>query len=221
VNTAATLPTFSVLTDYPIAADSLDHLHPLGTMQDNHTSPEFIADVQRHFGSRLSLLDLGCAGGQLVRDVLALGFPAVGIEGSDWSEKHGRPHWPELGGRNLFTADITKHFTVIDPNVGRFARQFRIITLWDVLEHIAEEDLPAVFENVLRHLEWPVGLFIGTISTAPSPHDGVDLHVTRRNEAWWRNRLADAGFVPVEGVVSHWVRGDGAMPFCVGLQGAN
>ena len=26
-------------TDHPVAIDSVDHLHPLGTIQDNHRSP--------------------------------------------------------------------------------------------------------------------------------------------------------------------------------------
>jgi hypothetical protein len=58
-------------------------------------------------------MDLGCSGGGLVFDFLLRGHTAVGIEGSDFSQKSQRAEWRLLNQCNLLTADITKPFQVI------------------------------------------------------------------------------------------------------------
>ena len=35
-----------VITEYPVALDSNDHLYPKGTSNDNHTDPIFIDEVE-------------------------------------------------------------------------------------------------------------------------------------------------------------------------------
>ncbi len=73
---------FRVETDFPVAYQSDDHLHPHGTIRDNSRNYRFNLRLYRMLGYRkdLSLLDLGCAGGGLVRSFLEDGFDAVGVE---------------------------------------------------------------------------------------------------------------------------------------------
>ena len=67
-----------VETEYKIAFESPDYIAPRGTKQDNNTNRAFVLLMNkllhREFPNiQLKFLDLGCAGGQLVRDFRDLG----------------------------------------------------------------------------------------------------------------------------------------------------
>jgi len=175
-----------VETEYKIALDSPDHIFPWGTKQDNSTNRSFILLINkllcREFpNTRLKFLDLGCSGGQLVRDFRDLGYISVGLEGSDYSLKHKRANWPLLAGKSLFTCDIAKPFEIKleDKNI-----KFHLITAWDVLEHIRREDLDNVFKNIINHLE-KGGYFIASTSSDSSMSEGLELHQTRMTNQEW------------------------------------
>ena len=202
-----------VITDYPIALDSPDHLHPHGTAHDNFRSPEFNSKLyaiiaHRNRFAELSLvkfriLDLGCAGGAFVNDCINDGHEAYGLEGSDYSLKANRPHWDTLAGKNLFTCDVSREFHLMTDYGASL--QFEAITAWELLEHIAEDRLDRLITNVTCHLRRR-GLFIGTIATEPSVatsdgrlttnlNDGVNLHQTIKPKDWWRQLFAKHGLL--------------------------
>lgn len=179
-------------TKHPVAYESLDHQKPWGTKQDNHTNKKFVtlmADWVRRGspGVTPGYLDLGCSGGQLVKDFRDLGWLAVGLEGSDYSLKHGRANWPALGRKNLFTCDITKPFKI---TARQQPARFHLVTMWEVLEHIHQKDLPQIFQNILAHLDRG-GYFVASTSSIPDVHDGVDLHQTQWTNQEWRRWLAE------------------------------
>jgi 2-polyprenyl-3-methyl-5-hydroxy-6-metoxy-1,4-benzoquinol methylase len=197
----------SIRTDYPIAADSLDHLHPCGTARDNSRHREWNRRLYQLIpAGSVRLLDLGCAGGGLVRSILHDGGLAVGVEGSDFSRVHGRAEWPIIPD-NLFTADITRPFELHRDGAPL---AFDVITAWDVLEHIEEAGLAGVLANVRDDLE-EGGFFTGSICQAPYLHDGVALHRTVRPRAWWRDRFERAGWRARPDLEAHfgdeWLRG--------------
>ena len=132
------------------------------------------------------LLDLGCSGGQLVKDFSEWGWLAVGLEGSDYSLRHRRANWADLAGKNLFTCDITRPFQI--ETRGHPAK-FDVITMWEVLEHIAEADLPQLFANILNHMEVG-GYFIASTTSVPDVQNGVDLHQTKWTNPQWRAMIA-------------------------------
>ena len=178
-------------TEHPVAYKSPDHLVPWGTKYDNSTHGKFILHMEDRIGrSTPSLtrrsMDLGCSGGGLVHDFLRLGWVAVGLEGSDFSLKHGRAHWPELANRHLFTCDIGKPFQVLDQGQPQVCD---LITMWEVLEHIRTEELPVLFANILKHLR-PGGYFVASTTSEPDFHDGIDLHQTKFTNSEWRAWLA-------------------------------
>lgn len=178
---------FKVESEHPVATESLDHKFPAGTKNDNSTSKKFVMEMQERLNSwNHSVLDLGCSGGQMVRDFIGIGWHGVGIEGSDYSRLHGRANWPELDGINLFTCDITKPFTVTHHMVsGGRPYEFGLITMWDVIEHISERDLYTVFDNVIKHLK-PGGIFVATTSEQSAKDNaGNELHVTRWSHDKW------------------------------------
>lgn len=180
--------TFTRETQHPVAFASPDHIAPKGTAVNNSTNKKFIlhmdAKLRREFGpaAALRMMDLGCAGGQTIVDFMTLGWQGVGLEGSDFSLKHRRANWAKLANTHLFTCDITKPYQVkLDGQPARF----HLITAWEVMEHIATEDLPAVFDNIVRHLE-PGGYFIASTTETSDIHQGLELHQTRWPNAEWR-----------------------------------
>jgi cyclopropane fatty-acyl-phospholipid synthase-like methyltransferase len=177
---------FYLETEHPIALDSLDHVYPLGTRMDNTTNLEFNKRVYALYpGKTISILDLGCAGGGMIKTFADDGHLAVGLEGSDYNLKNKRAAWA-TNPDNLMTCDVSKPFIL--HNGDRIPYQFDVITAWEFLEHIYEHNLPILFMNINNHLK-PDGLFIGSTTTSdPSAH-GVRHHVTRRDLKWWTERF--------------------------------
>jgi len=184
-------PQMRLETNHPVAFESPDHLMPWGTSRDNNTNKRFVTLLTRRVRQEFPnttwrYLDLGCSGGQLVKDFCDLGWVGIGLEGSDFSLKHRRANWATMAGTHLFTCDITKPFQL---NSSAAPARFHLITMWEVLEHIHERDLPQLFDNVIKHLE-PGGYFIASTSSTPDIHDGVDLHQTKWPNAQWRAMIA-------------------------------
>ncbi|MBU8540533.1 methyltransferase domain-containing protein [Falsiroseomonas tokyonensis] len=177
----------------PVAVDTDDHLFPWGAAQDNTRSPRFVAACERHFpGRALTFMDLGCSGGGLVLDFILRGHQAYGVEGSDAPQRAQRAEWRLLR-HNLFTGDITCPFA-LRPAPGAPPVACDVISAWEVMEHIADEDLPGLFANLHTHLK-PDGLFIGSIALGPddNPVTGARYHRTVQPQAWWRARFAELG----------------------------
>lgn len=180
--------TVKVITDYPVAFESPDHLAPKGTAENNSTNKKFILHMDQLLnkafsGQTLYCLDLGCSGGQMVKDFLDLRWGGVGLEGSDYSLKRKRANWRELGNRNLFTSDITKPFQI---EINESRAQFHLITAWEVMEHIGTPDLIQVFRNISDHLQ-PGGYFIASTTSTSDIHEGIELHQTQWENSQWRS----------------------------------
>jgi 2-polyprenyl-3-methyl-5-hydroxy-6-metoxy-1,4-benzoquinol methylase len=187
------MPALILHTQHPIAVDSLDHKYPTGTRKDNSTNPRFNARLYKLFpGQTISVLDIGCAGGGFVESVINDGHFAVGLEGSDFSRNTGRAAWPALDGKNLFCCDVTHPFT-LDAGDGE-PYQFDVVTAWVMVEHIEQPDLPAMWENIYRHLSQDGMFFVTTASTPSVPKPGIDLHRTRKSGVWWQAEIEAHGF---------------------------
>lgn len=185
-----------VETDHPIASESPDHLFPMGTRTDSSRNPRFVDKLGRFpraVEPDFAVLDLGCAGGGFVKDCLDRGWQAVGLEGSDYCKMRKRFEWATIPG-SLFTCDITKPFTVMDSAGAHAPRQicFDIVTTWEVLEHIAEPDLPQLADNVRRHLR-PDGLFVVSIRPFGGEILGVEHHQTVQPQPWWEATFRNLG----------------------------
>lgn len=183
-----------LVTDYPVAYKSLDHLYPHGTIRDNTRYPRFIEKCEELLRSDkpLSFLDLGCSGGGMVLEAALREHISMGLEGSDCSQKEQRAEWRLLGNR-LQTCDITKPFRL--ENIDGNLYLFDIITAWEVLEHIAEDDLTQLLSNIRNHLTTG-GYFVASIANWADvdPVSGVNWHVTCHPYEWWKNKFENAGF---------------------------
>ena len=183
-----------LISEYPVAYESLDHLYPHGTIRDNTRYPRFVEKCEEVLGKdgNLSFLDLGCSGGGMVLEAALRGHISMGLEGSDSSKKEQRAEWRLLGDR-LQTCDITKPFHLIEQSGT--VKKFDIITAWEVMEHIQEKDLPQMLENIKQHLS-NQGYFIASIANWEDidPQSGINWHVTLHEYDWWVKQFENAGF---------------------------
>ena len=188
--------TITVETENQVAVDSPDHIAPYGVVRDNSTDLDYINAVKSYFGkSELKVLDLGCAGGQLVADFIANGVIAVGLEGSTNAlEGAGALNWSEYLNKNLFFCDLTKPYQVQQDGKPM---KFDFVTSWEVVEHIAPEDLKDFFDYIKNHMSED-GVFCCSIALYPSygEVDGeqINLHQSMFNPAKWLNIIYENGF---------------------------
>lgn len=201
------LDSIFVETEAPIALESPDHLQPCGTAHDNSRNARFNAKLYQLYtdlGRPLRILDLGCSGGGFVRECIDDGCIAVGIEGSDYSARMARAEWGVLGGKFLFTADITKPFRVRAVWDGQPSMlSFDVITAWEVFEHIARKDVAAVCANIRSHLG-AAGLVILSICGEPHAVNGIELHQTVENRNWWLDAFRANGLYHQNQLVAYF-----------------
>ena len=178
----------TVKTNKSIALDSLDHLYPFGVVRDNNSKIEYIREVKQYFNDKkINVMDLGCAGGQIIVDHHLLGDLAVGLEGSsNVFMGAGKTNWNVLFNKNLFLCDITEAFD-IDFNNNLIL--FDYIQMWEVLEHIPENKLSVLFANINKHLKQG-GMFCGSIATYVCPSG---THVSIFPKEKWIQLFKDNG----------------------------
>ena len=194
---------FYISTDHPIALDSIDHISPLGTRKDNSVNLKFNEKLLRMIPHKpVSVLDIGCAGGGFVESLIGVGQIAIGIEGSNYSKKNNRAAWGTIP-EYLFTADARKPFVIFD--IYNQLVKFDVITAWEFFEHIEEDKISDVIENIQRHLK-PGGLLIASINT----HSESKYHPTAHEPGWWFEFFKWHGFELRSDLIAYfapdWVR---------------
>lgn len=157
-----------IKTNKSVAIDSPDHLHPAGCSNDNNSNSSYIQQIKTYFNNKkINVLDLGCAGGQIIVDHLNANDIGVGLEGSSHAlNGAGKSNWEKYYNKNLFLCDITEPFECLDDNGNVIT--FDVIQTWDILEHIPEQKLPQVLKNIFNHLKSD-GIFLGSISQQIDP----------------------------------------------------
>lgn len=190
----------TITAEAPVALDSNDHIYPDGIYLDNNVTPSFVNDVESFFQKKINFLDLGCAGGALVCELINRGHNAVGIDGSDHclvfrkeaadklgvEKPHGYDNWQKYGNQRLFTADITKDFQLFENGEPM---KFDLITAWDVMEHFYPERMDTFMEQVKKHLK-PDGYFIASIANFSLNKLDIEYHKSNFPDEWWTEKLS-------------------------------
>ena len=180
-------------TNYPIAESSNDHISPDSTTEGISRPTFFVQNCISVLGQGIKCLDLGAGAAGLVFEYAMNQVLAIGIDGSDFCRVNRIGYWPLLP-NNLFTCDITKPFSFLSRDT-QTQIYFDVITMWEVLEHIAESDLPDLFNNISHHL-CKHGYFIGSISLVEYLDcDGNPYHVTLKPRDWWKAKFIESGLV--------------------------
>lgn len=183
-------------TDYPIALGSNDHINPDSTIEGVSRPTLFVKNCTNVLGGDIKFLDLGTGAAGLVFEFAMNGVLAVGVDGSDFCRSNQIGYWPLLP-NNLFTCDITKPFSFVSRGT-QTVTNFDVITMWEVLEHIAEHDLANLFVNIGRHLD-ERGYFMGSISLLDYVDStGSPYHVTLKPRDWWKAKFIESGLVMLD-----------------------
>ena len=116
-------------------------------------------------------------------DFLLRGHFAAGIDGSDACKKFNKGYWNSIP--NLHNCDITKPFEFKDLHNDK-PLLFDVISMWEVFEHIPENECENVLKNVRASLS-DDGIFVGSISLLEyvHPKTGAPYHVTLKEKQWW------------------------------------
>ena len=84
--------------------------------------------------------------------------------------------------------------TLYDPGYTPFSKKperiFDGVICTDVMEHIPEEDVDKVFDDIISYANKFVYLCISTGLAKKYLPDGRNCHVTIKNENWWRKKLS-------------------------------
>lgn len=193
----------TVNTKYPIACDSKDHITPYGCIRDSNTNEFFINEIVNHFKKeKLKVLDIGCAGAQLIVDHHNRGDIAVGIEGSsNVLIGVGNHNWKQYKDNFLFLCDASRPYEILLDNKKI---KFDFIQCWEVLEHIPTERLHLYLTNVKNHLVED-GLFCGSISTVDC---SSGTHVSILPKERWVTIFNDAGLTMEEYTFNNKLRNE-------------
>ena len=132
-------------------------------------------------------LDYGCGAGFVVELMRSYVFEKESY-GVDVSSEMCKAANSRLGGEFALK---------IEDKKGPFPDDnFDIITCFDVLEHVDEEDVEAIKADIMRLLA-PGGVFFCNISLKPSvsvDHNGENLHRTVKPASWWDDIFAFDSF---------------------------
>lgn len=183
-------------TDFPVAVDSNDHINPDSTMEGLVRPTFFVQNCISVLGKEIKCLDLGTGAAGLIFEYAMSGVLAIGIDGSDFCRVNQVGFWPLLP-NNLFTCDITKQFCFLSRDT-QTPVAFDVITMWEVLEHIAERDLPSLFSNIRCHMG-SNSYFIGSVSLVEYVDSaGKPYHVTLKPRDWWKARFLESGLIMLD-----------------------
>lgn len=181
-----------IITEHPIAVDSNDHLTPHGTIHDFSDATEFCKYIHDSWPDKKTLLDLGTGTGTVVKTALEADMDAYGVEGSDAPRSQGLGAWSELADKRLFNADLRHRFdlTIFDDESG-LVQKFDIITAWDVLEHMTEDTIDIVMDNIKRHST--AGTFVMATIQFDNHNNELYHHLLKPRE-WWVSKFKEFGF---------------------------
>ncbi len=165
-------------TDYADLYDDVHASNPLYALAEGSPGARLCwehADRIRLIRGRS--LDVGCGAGFVVE--LLAGYPfhrdAHGVDVSDVAIRRAQDR---VGAR----ARLMTH-----PAIPHDENAFALVTCFDVLEHLDEDDVVALRDEMLRVLA-PDGVLLCSVSCRPAgsaDKHGDNLHRTVRGPEWW------------------------------------
>ncbi|MDB4386146.1 class I SAM-dependent methyltransferase [bacterium] len=132
-------------------------------------------------------LDIGCGVGFVLNYLAGPNFDlnVFGVDISDLAVQQAQTRMQHVPGgpSQVFVLDTQRL-----PFEDHF---FSLITCFDVLEHLDEQDIDSTISEILRALR-PGGVFLGSVSCRKSGVDdlhGDNLHRTVKSPDWWINKF--------------------------------
>ena len=134
------------------------------------------------FPAARTCFDAGCAKGFLVRSLREAGLEAWGCDISAWAIDHAEA--------------VAKPYLECAPAESYgWTRDYEVLTAFHLLPQMTEPQIMAFLERARQHVKTAI---IAVISLFESEGSDIDLgdmaHVTRRDRAWWHERMLAAGW---------------------------
>ena len=146
-----------------------------------------ITEIMLHLLGPLSVLDWGCAKGFLVQRFVDRGVSACGVDVSHYAISQA-PEWFRKHRLRVING-IQSHY---GPGI------FTAICSFETMEHIPEEDIPAVLGEMKRiSTRWWFGSIFLDCQEGHDP-----THVTVRSREWWNEKFKAAGYQVREDIVA-------------------
>ena len=165
--------TMKVKTNFVFAEESPDFLEPVGAFYDDTTDQKYIESIEDYFSEKeggdrrpLTTLELGCAGGRIVKDLVERGHDSYGLEGAPYPLFMARPAWLEYYNTRIFNCDISKPFKLLEDD-GTL-KTFDVISHWEFLEHLSPSCLDYFHARLWTHLKPDGSIFCGVSPWGPS-----------------------------------------------------
>lgn len=161
-----------------------------------HSAPIVRALMIKLFLNPKNVLDAGCGKGNLVLWLRRLGIEAYGVDISDWALKAAH-------------ASIKKYLSRGDIlNLPFENNNFELVTTFDLLEHISEEDLPHVIKECQRVAKKSVlHKIYGTTRFERRFPVKDPTHITIKPHHWWQNSFAELKIKPATSFLLKWEAG--------------
>lgn len=174
--------------------ESWGYRNPYGTWE----GCEYVVRAWKKLFSPRTMLDAGCGRGAFVAQARKDGIKAYGFDFSEWAINEGRV--PECRAEWLRFHDARLKWPYRN-------REFDLVVMLDTLEHIYEEDLDRVIDEMCRVAGKYIFLEIATTEESEEGYilkknDIIDFsdrrtwagHTTVCSRKWWRNRLKKEGW---------------------------
>lgn len=160
-------------------------------------------------------LDVGCGRGTFVAYMNDLGIASVGFDFSTWAIEN---HYPRCRDEWVKVHNVTDPWPYHDSS-------FDFVTALDLLEHIYEEDIEYMINEMYRVTRKWIFLQIATVGGMLKPTDEslcyilnknkeipVELegcaiagHVTMQTQEYWRSKLSRDGWVFRDDIVNDFI----------------
>jgi len=133
-----------------------------------------------------SLIDVGCGHNEFVKEIRSLNISSIGLDFA-------------CSGADII-ADA--------KNIPFENKKFDVLTAFDMLEHLLQEDVPIV----LKEFERVSSRFVFSICCKPSINKwkGHTLHPTVMPENWWIEQIIKAGGNKIEKynqyILGYWIK---------------
>lgn len=137
--------------------------------------------IIRDFFSATKVLEIGCAMGYLLRQLLPFGINAYGIDFSEYCVQNA----PDEIRNRIELADLL--------NLSHPADSYELVIGLDILEHLPASLLPKALHTIHRILQ-PGGIYLGVIPTYGPNKYGPMVFDYHQRESWVRDAHAGKPF---------------------------
>lgn len=161
-----------------------------------HSAPMIRALMIKLLLNPRTVLDAGCGKGSLVLWLRKFGIEAHGVDTSDYALGHAY-------------APVKKYLRKGDIFDLPFENDsFELVTTFDVLEHIREEDSPRTIKECQRVARrWVLHKIYGTSRFERRFPVKDPTHVTIKSKDWWETLFAKLGLKPATKYLPKWETG--------------